>query len=73
MPPGSWLSYFRPQSSADIPAGLRLFAGAVSGAALSLSYIGLHLGIYSWVCVAILLLSVFGARPSVAFATVASP
>lgn len=69
MPRGSWLSYFRPPSSADIPAGLRLFAGAVSGAALSLSYIGLHLGIYSWVCVAILLLSVFGARPRVAFAS----
>jgi apolipoprotein N-acyltransferase len=69
MPPGSWLSYFRPQSNADVPAGLRLFAGAASGAALSLSYIGLHRSIYSWICVAILLFSVFEARPRVAFAS----
>src|SRR5271169_5876875 len=67
MPRGSWLAYFLPQSSAEIHAGLRLFAGAVSGAALSLSYIGLHFSIYSWVCVGILLLSVFGATPRVAF------
>src|SRR2546430_7631774 len=40
---------------------------AVSGAALSLSYSGLYLSIYSWVCVGILLLSLFGVRPHVAF------
>lgn len=68
MPTGTWLSYFRPQSGADIPGGLRLVIGAVSGAALSLSYTGLYLSVYSWVCIAVLLLSLFGARPRVAFA-----
>ncbi|HKV62543.1 MAG TPA: apolipoprotein N-acyltransferase [Candidatus Acidoferrum sp.] len=67
MPRGSWLTYFRPEFGADLPAGLRLFAGAVSGAALSLSYIGFHFSIYSWVCLGVLLLSAFGARPRVAF------
>jgi apolipoprotein N-acyltransferase len=67
MPRGSWLTYLRPQAGAEIPAALRLIVGAVSGAALSLSYTGLYLGIYSWVCVGILLFSLFGARPRVAF------
>jgi len=67
MPRGSWLSYFLPHPGGNFPAGLRLFAGAVSGAALSLSYIGLHFSIYSWVCIGLLLLSVFGASPRVAF------
>jgi apolipoprotein N-acyltransferase len=43
--------------------------GAVSGAGLSLSFIGLHLGIYSWVCLAVFFISLFGARPRVAFAS----
>lgn len=67
MPGGSWLTYLRPQAGAEIPAALRLIVSAVSGAALSLSYTGLYLSIYSWVCVAILLFSVLGARPRVAF------
>jgi apolipoprotein N-acyltransferase len=40
---------------------------AITGAALSLSYTGLYLSIYSWVCIGILLLMIFGARPLVAF------
>jgi apolipoprotein N-acyltransferase len=67
MPGGRWLSYLRPQAGAELPAGLRLVIGAATGAALSLSYTGLYLSIYSWVCVAILLFSLFGARPRVAF------
>src|ERR1700675_4943683 len=67
MPRGSWLGYLCPQAGAEIPAGLRLIIAAVSGAALSLSYTGLHLSIYSWVCIGILLSSLFGARPRVAF------
>src|SRR6267378_3207836 len=67
MPRGSWLTYLRPQADAEIPSGLRLVIGAVSGAALSLSYTSLYLSIYSWVCVGILLFSLFGARPRVAF------
>src|SRR5467141_2437874 len=67
MPRGGWLSYLHPRADAEIPVSLRLIAGAVSGAALSLSFTGLYLSIYSWVCVGILLLSLFGARPRVAF------
>src|SRR6266852_543853 len=67
MPRGGWLSYLHPQAGAEIPAGLRLIVGAVSGVALSLSYHGLYLSIYSWVCVAILLFSLFGAQPRVSF------
>jgi apolipoprotein N-acyltransferase len=47
---------------------MRLVIGAASGAALSLSFTGLYLSIYSWVCVGILLFSLFGARAGVAFA-----
>jgi apolipoprotein N-acyltransferase len=46
---------------------LRLFIAAVSGAALSFSYTGFYLSIYSWVCVAVLLIALFGASPRVAF------
>jgi apolipoprotein N-acyltransferase len=67
MPRGGWLSYLHPQAGAEIPASLHLIGGAISGAALSLSFTGLYLSIYSWVCVGILLLSLFGARPHVAF------
>ena len=67
MSRAGWLTSLREQAGAEIPAGLRLFAAAASGAALSLSYSGLYLSVYSWVCVAILLFSLFGARPRVAF------
>jgi apolipoprotein N-acyltransferase len=68
MPRGGWLTYLRPQAGAETPDGVRLIVGAASGAALSLSYTGLYLSLYSWVCVAVLLFSLFGARPRVAFA-----
>ncbi len=67
MPRGGWLTYLRPQAGSEIPAGPRLIVGAASGAALSLSYTGLYLSIFSWVCVGVLLLSLFGARTRVAF------
>src|SRR2546425_2263788 len=67
MPRGGWLASLREQAGAEIPAGLRLIVGAASGAVLSLSYTGLYLSVYSWVCVGILLFSLFGARPRVAF------
>src|SRR6266581_1823945 len=67
MPRGGWLTYLRPQAGSEIPASFRLTVGAISGAALSLSYTGLYLSIYSWVCVGILLFSLFDARPRVAF------
>jgi apolipoprotein N-acyltransferase len=64
----NWLSYLRPHPGSETPAPLRLAIAAVSGAALSLSFIGFHLAIYSWVSVGVLLVLVFGARPSIAFA-----
>src|SRR6266852_5595227 len=67
MPQGGWLTSLREQAGVEIPAGVRLIVGAASGAALSLSYTGLYLSVYSWVCVGILLFSLFGARPRVAF------
>jgi len=67
MPWGGWLTYLRPQAGTEIPASFRLIVAAISGAALSFSYTGLYLSIYSWVCVGILLLSLFGARPRLAF------
>lgn len=69
MPRGSWLTYFRPQPGAEFPAGLRLLVGAASGAALSLSYTGQYFSIYPWVCIGVLVFSLFGARPRVAFAS----
>ena len=53
---------------ARIPDWLRLAIASVSGAALSLSFTGLYLSIYSWVCVAALLLAAIGASGRVAFA-----
>src|SRR6266480_4388805 len=66
MPRGSWLTDLRPQAGAEIPAGFRFIGAALSGAALSLSYTGFHLSIYSWVCIGILISSLFGGRPRVA-------
>lgn len=62
-----WLGYFRPHPGSQTPAWMRLFIGAVSGVALSFSYTGFYLSIYSWVCVALMLVALFGARPWVAF------
>jgi len=67
MPGGSWRTYLYPQPGTETQAGLRLVIGAASGAALSLSFTGLYLSIYSWTCVGILIFSVIGARPRVAF------
>jgi apolipoprotein N-acyltransferase len=52
---------------AGIPDWLRLAIASVSGAALSLSFTGLYLSIYSWICVAALLLAAIGASGRVAF------
>jgi len=67
MPGRSWLTYFRPHPGSETPSWMRLLIAAVSGAALSFSYTGFYLSIYSWVCVGILLIALFGARPRVAF------
>src|ERR1700684_381549 len=64
----NWLVYLRPLRGERMPKRLRLVIAAVSGAALSLSYVGFYLSIYSWICIGILLVGIFRARPRVAFA-----
>src|ERR1700730_13375590 len=68
MPVRAWPSFLRPRSATETPASFRLVFAALSGAALSFSYTGFFLGVYSWVSVGILLIVLFGARPKVAFA-----
>src|SRR5437879_8120664 len=68
MPASRWLTEIVPRAGAKTPDGLRVVIGAASGVALSLSFTGLYLSIYSWVCVGALLLSAMGARRRVAFA-----
>jgi apolipoprotein N-acyltransferase len=63
----SWLRFPQPKSGAAIPPSLRLAIAAVSGAALSLSFTGFYLAIYSWICIGVLIVVLFGARPRVAF------
>jgi apolipoprotein N-acyltransferase len=67
MPGRPWLAYFRPHPGSETASWLRLFIAAVSGAALSFSYTGFYLSIYSWVCLGVLLIALFGATPRVAF------
>jgi apolipoprotein N-acyltransferase len=63
----NWSAYFRPHPSYETPTLFRLVFAAVSGAALSLSYTGLYLSVYSWVCIGVLLVVIFGAPPRTAF------
>jgi apolipoprotein N-acyltransferase len=67
MPGPAWLGAVRQYSGKEVPSWLRLFVGAISGAALSLSFTGSYLTVYSWVCVGLLLIALFDARPRVAF------
>lgn len=62
-----WLQFLQPKSGAPIPSSLRLAMAAVSGAALSFSFTGFYLAIYSWICIGVLIIALFGARPRVAF------
>jgi len=67
MPVRKWASHLR-YFGAETPTAFRIVCAAVSGAALSLSYTGFYFSIYSWLCVGILLVVLFDARPRVAFA-----
>jgi apolipoprotein N-acyltransferase len=62
-----WYSTLGALLPPEFPAIVRLVLGALSGAILSLSYYNAHSSLYSWFCLAILLLSVLGARARVAF------
>jgi apolipoprotein N-acyltransferase len=68
MPSAPWHSYLRPHRLPETPAIVRLLLAAASGVILSLSFQGSFLSLYSWFCLALLLSSILGARPRVAFA-----
>jgi apolipoprotein N-acyltransferase len=67
MPPRAWPDFLRPRPAIETPTSFRLVFGALSGAALSFSYTGFYLGIYSWISIGVLLIVLFGAKPEVAF------
>src|SRR5256885_16323602 len=67
MTPRGWFAFFDSQSGRDIPTAVRFFFAALTGAGLSLSFIGLNLQIYSWVSVGLLLMLVMTPKPRVAF------
>jgi apolipoprotein N-acyltransferase len=68
MPWRPWVSSIRSLSIHEMPVPLRLLLATLSGAILALSYTGLYWPIFSWFCVALLLISVLGGRPRIAFA-----
>ena len=68
MPLRKWAPQLRPSFGVQTPTGFRIVCAAVSGAALSLSYTGFYFSIYSWLCIGILLVVLFDARPRIAFA-----
>ena len=68
MPARVWRAFLQPQSTMQFPVALRLAIAAATGAGLALSYTGFYLAIYSWFCVGLLIIVLFGTRPIVAFA-----
>ena len=63
-----WQFYFPLDSPEKIPGFVRLLLAILSGAVLSLSYRGAFWSLYSWFCIAILLVAILKARAWVAFA-----
>jgi apolipoprotein N-acyltransferase len=67
MAPGPWHAYLRPHRSPNIPAAVRLILAGLSGAILAFSFRGSYSSLYSWLCPGLLLSSILGSRPLVAF------
>jgi len=67
MTPRGWFAFLDSQSGKEIPVAARFFFAALTGAGLSLSFIGLNLQIYSWLSVGLLLMLVMKANSRVAF------
>lgn len=67
MPGRSWVSAIRFAPIPEMPMYLRFFLAILSGTVLSFSYTGFYLTTCSWFCVWILLVSILGARPRIAF------
>lgn len=62
-----WPGWLRSEGQNDYPAAFRLIVSALTGAGLALSFIWLHFPVYAWISVALLLMMVLSAKPSVAF------
>jgi apolipoprotein N-acyltransferase len=62
-----WYSTLGSLLPPETPGVVRLILASLSGAILSLSFRDAHSSIYSWFCLALLFLSVFGARAWIAF------
>ncbi len=67
MSPSSSHSYLRLHLSPDTPNIFRFLLAILSGAILSLSYRGTHWSLYSWLCIAVLLIAILRSKPWVAF------
>lgn len=67
MPVHAWWAFLRPRPTNQTPTLMRLFVAVITGAALSLSFTGFYLAVYSWVCIGLLMIVLFGATPRVAF------
>lgn len=62
-----WYSSLGSLLPPETPAAVRLILAALSGAILSRSFYGSHSSLCSWFCLALLLLSLLGARARTAF------
>ena len=62
-----WYSSLGSLLPPETPGAVRLILAALSGAILSLSFRDAHSSIYSWFCLALLFLSVLGARTWISF------
>jgi apolipoprotein N-acyltransferase len=62
-----WHFYLQLSNSSKIPNAARFLLAILSGAILSLSYRGAHWSVYSWFCIALLLIVILHAPAKVAF------
>ncbi len=62
-----WQFYLQLHPATDIPNLVRFALAILSGAVLSLSYRGTHWSLYSWFCIAVLLITILRSKAWVAF------
>jgi apolipoprotein N-acyltransferase len=67
MPGRHWKFSLRSPAISETATSWRFFLAFLSGVMLSLSYTILYWPIFSWFCIAMLLMAIFGARPRIAF------
>src|SRR5664279_6107133 len=62
-----WQFYLQLHPAIGIPNIVRFALAILSGAVLSLSYRGTHWSLYSWFCIAVLLITILRSKAWVAF------